>query len=545
MSDKPVYVYPPLSSREHIRILELEPCDQPTDPLRCYIREAHIDLDGCSYEALSYTWGESVFSRSLFIHQGFVMPITSNLSDALHRFRLNRRQRRIWVDAVCINQKDHVEKSTQIPLMARIYRGASGVLVWLGKGKDEEEMIGRINTFGTRVAIKGVVQSDMLGEAAMALNQALQLPWFSRRWIIQEIVLNHRVTMFCGSKKMPWIRLATLVQEISANVEESKAIRSILAVFDLWKRWVLRSSDSGQCGLLRLMDVFDHFGCADDRDHIYALMDLAEDVIPSVANEEEEVRTKQVLHMQPLRLDADYTIPAEQVFTQFAYHLLCIGESLWLLSRAGARLLEGKPPGLASWIPDWGKPLLRRPLWASGSHYVKWGFRMNTAPKTDLPPIPKTTIFWSTTPQHDFSQLNLAECSSMFSTEAHFTPIAVNGISDPFPVDSDDAQDILKWIRRVCGLISGGSRWLPIWMSLRESDIDSLAYILIADGALIHDLKPKIRDRLQSLAASVHYKSKGINPALTHTAGLNSPSRDHSKQSVACTLKTRADLLSF
>ena len=81
------------------------------------------------------------------------------------------------------------------------------------------------------------------------------------------------------------------------------------------------------------MDVFYHFRCADDRDHIHALIDLAEDVIPSVANAEEEVQLKQLRQTeQLLRRDADYTIPAEKVFIQLASNIPYIGESLWLES---------------------------------------------------------------------------------------------------------------------------------------------------------------------------------------------------------------------
>ncbi|KAI0134396.1 hypothetical protein BJ170DRAFT_609667 [Xylariales sp. AK1849] len=41
--------------------------------------------------------------------------------------------RRIWADALCIDQEDSKEKGSQKSAMTRIYRGASLVLVWLGK----------------------------------------------------------------------------------------------------------------------------------------------------------------------------------------------------------------------------------------------------------------------------------------------------------------------------------------------------------------------------------------------------------------------------
>lgn len=39
----------------------------------------------------------------------------------------------LWIDAVCIDQTDHREKSRQVAQMGDIYRDAERVLVWLGK----------------------------------------------------------------------------------------------------------------------------------------------------------------------------------------------------------------------------------------------------------------------------------------------------------------------------------------------------------------------------------------------------------------------------
>ena len=38
----------------------------------------------------------------------------------------------VWIDAICINQSDQVEKSTQVAIMSDIYRAASSVVAWLG-----------------------------------------------------------------------------------------------------------------------------------------------------------------------------------------------------------------------------------------------------------------------------------------------------------------------------------------------------------------------------------------------------------------------------
>lgn len=37
----------------------------------------------------------------------------------------------LWVDAICINQRDEVEKSVQVNMMGDIFKRAEKVVVWL------------------------------------------------------------------------------------------------------------------------------------------------------------------------------------------------------------------------------------------------------------------------------------------------------------------------------------------------------------------------------------------------------------------------------
>lgn len=85
------------------------------------------------FEAISYTWGSSAKPRTISISGGGCIQITTSLHAALERFRLPDRQRRLWADAVCINQENDDEKSIQIAGMSAIYAASRGVLVWLGE----------------------------------------------------------------------------------------------------------------------------------------------------------------------------------------------------------------------------------------------------------------------------------------------------------------------------------------------------------------------------------------------------------------------------
>lgn len=43
----------------------------------------------------------------------------------------------IWIDSICINQSDNIEKAGQIPLMGDIFSTAETVYIWLDEGNDQ------------------------------------------------------------------------------------------------------------------------------------------------------------------------------------------------------------------------------------------------------------------------------------------------------------------------------------------------------------------------------------------------------------------------
>jgi hypothetical protein len=92
----------------------------------------HDTQERIDFTALSYTWGEPIFSQKLILND-VAYPITENLYLFLRRCLQRTEIRRLWIDAVCINQHDDAEKSMQVANMLSIYRKASAVRVWLGE----------------------------------------------------------------------------------------------------------------------------------------------------------------------------------------------------------------------------------------------------------------------------------------------------------------------------------------------------------------------------------------------------------------------------
>lgn len=205
------YQYLPLEI-DHIRILNLELANDRAAPLRFSLQTVHIDEAAGKYEAISYCWGTPIFPRKIYISDkskpDTYLAITDSLHGALCRFRLLTKARRLWADAVCICQTDDDAKSTQIPLMSKVYEWASQVLVWLGEGNPEME---------TALHDLACVSRGTIRRVSGNSHPFTILPfieYFGRRWIIQEPVLNIDVQLFYGDTQTSWPRFCAPLGQI-------------------------------------------------------------------------------------------------------------------------------------------------------------------------------------------------------------------------------------------------------------------------------------------------------------------------------------------
>jgi len=140
----PSLEYSELTESE-IRLVSFQESHHRRDHLR--LRLQHFDLrQAPAYLALSYVWGDIGCERPINVN-GSSLGITNGVRDALyHIYNLSlcfeeglgrktgkgRKKLFLWIDAICINQKDMDEKAEQVPRMAEIYSSAFTVLVWLG-----------------------------------------------------------------------------------------------------------------------------------------------------------------------------------------------------------------------------------------------------------------------------------------------------------------------------------------------------------------------------------------------------------------------------
>ncbi|OCL13196.1 hypothetical protein AOQ84DRAFT_277192, partial [Glonium stellatum] len=91
----------------------------------------------------------------------------------------------LWVDAVCINQKDTTERNRQVSNMIWIYSMTGSVIIWLGESVDQGERCLLLNKWLGRERLTALRTSPR-SEDLEGLQRFFKRGWFSRRWVIQE-----------------------------------------------------------------------------------------------------------------------------------------------------------------------------------------------------------------------------------------------------------------------------------------------------------------------------------------------------------------------
>ncbi|CAG9986683.1 unnamed protein product [Clonostachys byssicola] len=133
----PSYEHSPIQRRRSIRLLTIFAADDFEATLRAKLRTHRLE-SAPEYIALSYVWGKTEATIPIYI-DGHMLMIRKNLSVALKRWRRRQGTFHIWVDAICINQEDNDEKSSQVQLMRFIYQSARMVLIYLEEADGWEE----------------------------------------------------------------------------------------------------------------------------------------------------------------------------------------------------------------------------------------------------------------------------------------------------------------------------------------------------------------------------------------------------------------------
>ncbi|KAF9881848.1 hypothetical protein CkaCkLH20_00994 [Colletotrichum karsti] len=274
------------------------------DRVCCELYEAphpsEIDDDEDVYEALSYTWGNpddtepSPDETKDILMNDHQVPVTKNLYNALYHLRYPGEDRIIWVDALCINQRDASERSLQVRQMCVIYSKAKSVIIWLGESSEGIKLLMEgVRELDRRILRRPKPQekdrldvwydegrSFVRNMAASnyqvrreALEKLMKRSWFRRVWVVQEAAVASRATIQCSWESAP-TRTFALMPELM-DVKPQNRARTLLEVMpgpcreQSWWRKDRRFNT--------LLQKFGWFEATDERDKIFALLGISVD----------------------------------------------------------------------------------------------------------------------------------------------------------------------------------------------------------------------------------------------------------------------------
>ena len=378
MSSTPHYQYQNLAGNDRVRLLRLCP-DDAGFGLQFILEEVRLnDLARYEYIAMSYTWGSPDDKIPIRCgSNGLAVMIPWNLYSALLCLATERWQGYldsdepigystwIWADAICIDQSSLAERSQQVQLMRRIYQSAFVVLVWLGPlGDTDQGLIKLVTGLHERLgeALAGqdphsldliaLKNADQIPAAAsedwVRLGNFYQNPWFTRKWVIQEVASAKKIGLMKGPLVIPWdplwqipkilietnlisvVKSAQLENAQTRNEESDWKLNGLRQAYfmGIQRPNVLRKTP---LKLFELLCRFRDSQATEALDHIFALVGISSD------GDHPAYRP-------------DYTREIREVYGSFAWTTITQYSSLHILSAAG---LQDGMPNLPSWIPDW------------------------------------------------------------------------------------------------------------------------------------------------------------------------------------------------
>ena len=392
------YCLPPLETSTSIRLIDLQLGEQDSDIIMSI---ATYDLSiPPQYAAFSYTWGDPTIcpyiakmpSRTVWIDEKAFL-VTPNLYDGLNHWRgwkleIGTAKTLLWVDAICINQDDLLERNHQVGLMGQIYSKATLVLSWIGMSdKDTSTALKLISRLKPIVKLWRAEEfklaychnSDQLFEYTgvdmvtreewEALIAFYERQYFSRAWIVQEIVLAKRAILMLGHNFIHWTDLMDLsvmmahwkwipiLERYARPRMTSGRPRLTLGVPTVYNavRYLCEQHASRECGQLQETTIHSNartfylllelllietrdFRATNPRDNVYAALSIV-------------LQTFGASFQTTDLLRPDYRLPVHKVFIDVTREITTKTGSVSILSLVDHD--SKQVPELPSWVPDY------------------------------------------------------------------------------------------------------------------------------------------------------------------------------------------------
>lgn len=358
MTEIPEYRYQPLANDDNTRFIRLYPAAHFDDPIHVDIVEGAYDVskihDTVSYEALSYAWGSGETSAYIFVGPNSRLRVRRNVTQILRYLRdgisPGCAARILWIDVMYINQTDDEEKGKQVTMMGNIYACALSVLIWTGKPGCDLQALQR------SFKGKGRITTWTSDEIAR-LMQFFGTGWFTRRWVVQEIMHARQAYVISGNGTMQWQEFRSFVMILKNTIISEALTPPLVAILHhLCNLTAVRSAETENSSLRNkgntdartngvtaeaesmttLLTRYYTTKCADDRDRIYALRSLSSTSI-----------------------SVDYQVSANELYVHLS-QIEVVRYPMAIMSCAGSFGVFA-----ASWIPDWRLPMRYSPFQSS------------------------------------------------------------------------------------------------------------------------------------------------------------------------------------
>ena len=417
--DLPLYEYSPLPETGYIRLLTfaVNIADYGKWIVGSLTQHSFEEATKLGYEALSYAWGDPYRTHHISCvdvpgsRNAWKLPVTANLADWFRHCEVGRHV--FWIDAICINQTDRVERASQVEQTREVYRNAASVVAWVGSIPGLDEAPYSLNTARDLAATTALASLERdIHATKLGLWQYLRSDQGQRRNLRQRFVdVLHYLRICCervlGQVRNKYLLLRTYVdpsdfrgQVSGADVRHYITKRNICSALEhpvltlfrrpyFARRWIVQElgSTPETLDILFQWDRFTFCSCMimgtllaealsgnEDENQTAAFTKfmmlksahvgrhrhelpaidffLLAEVVQEFDCQDPRDRMFALVGLFPeLKFKVDYTSAIEEVYTSFAAYLIYTQPRC--LPTLLVYAMRHRSTLLPSWVPDW------------------------------------------------------------------------------------------------------------------------------------------------------------------------------------------------
>ena len=279
------------------------------------------------------------------------------------------------------SKNDLTERASQVKMMGDIYTQAAKVTVCLNTAevvdyddsdaaayhlyktnrslKQPKPDIGQLSAKFDKTTFHGRESPGW-----HAIIQVFRRQYWTRAWVVQEIVLAKKLVVVYGDNELQWDDLTEFAEafddvENDGNLDIMEALAggasipiAKITMLLLISRIRKDYQQSRGLSLRELISYGPQFSATDPRDNVFAFQGLSSDAVPA--------------SMQP-----DYKISPVNLYINITREIFTGDRSLWFLNYAGcgfgdrsleSRFVSIQDDELPSWVPNWGDSLKKSRL---------------------------------------------------------------------------------------------------------------------------------------------------------------------------------------